>query len=308
MRYDEWLHEWLNNYIKPTAKGKTYTRYYEIVENHLIPRLGKYALEEITPHVLQTQITTFLECGNIKTGGGLSAGSVNLIITVIQDSLQTAYRLGYVDFYVGDKIMRPKIQEQSIACFSVSEQKKIEQFVLNDKRPKMFGIILCLYTGVRIGELLALEWSDVDFAKGEIYVCKTCYDSKNLSGYYRAVNAPKTSSSNRIIPLPKRIIPLLREIKKNSRSQYVIASGDKVISIRSYQRSYELMIKKLDIPYRSFHSLRHTFATRALECGMDVKTLSEILGHKSATVTLNRYAHSLMEHKRAMMDKVGKLL
>ena len=308
MKYEKWLYEWLSNYIKPTAKGKTYTRYSEIVEKHLIPRLGQYELEEISPLLLQTQVADFLECGNLKTGGGLSTGSVNLIITVIQDSLQTAYRLGYVEHYVGDKIMRPKIQEQPVTCFSLLKQKRIEQYALNDKRPKMVGIILCLYTGVRIGELLALEWSDIDFAKGEICVCKTCYDSKNSSGYYRAVNAPKTSSSNRIIPLPKRIIPLLREIKKNSRSQYVIASGDKGISIRSYQRSYELMIKKLDIPYRSFHSLRHTFATRALECGMDVKTLSEILGHKSPTVTLNRYVHSLMEHKRAMMDKVGKLL
>ena len=88
----------------------------------------------------------------------------------------------------------------------------------------------------------------------------------------------------------------------------VASNSDRLISIRAYQRSFELFLKRLNIPHKGFHSLRHTFATRALECGMDVKTLSEILGHKNANVTLNRYVHSLMEHKREMMNRLGKLL
>lgn len=88
----------------------------------------------------------------------------------------------------------------------------------------------------------------------------------------------------------------------------MVADGEEPVSVRSYQRSFELLQKKLKIPRRGFHSLRHTFATRALECGMDVKTLSEILGHKNPTITLNRYVHSLMEHKRDMMNRLGKLL
>ena len=160
------------------------------------------------------------------------------------------------------------------------------------------------------GELLALEWSDIDFQKGIISVSKSCHDGKDDNGQFaRITDTPKTETSEREIPFPKQLIPYLRNLKKDSNSVYVIASdSDKLISVRAYQRSFELFLKRLHIPHKGFHSLRHTFATRALECGMDVKTLSEILGHKNANVTLNRYVHSLMEHKREMMNRLGKLL
>ena len=96
-------------------------------------------------------------------------------------------------------------------------------------------------------------------------------------------------------------------MKKKSKSNLVI-SGDKPLFVRSYQRSFELLLNKLGIPRHGFHTLRHTFATRAIECGVDVKTLSETLGHKNASITLNRYVHSFMDHKHSMMDKVGKFL
>lgn len=177
---------------------------------------------------------------------------------------------------------------------------------MTDKRPKMFGIILCLYTGLRIGELLALEWSDIDFSKGELTVSKTCHDAKIENGYKRITDTPKTTTSRRVIPVPRQILPLLREQKKKSRSTFVVGE-DRLQSVRSYQYSFSLLLKKLGIPHRGFHALRHTFATRALECGMDVKTLSEILGHKNPVVTLNRYAHSLMPHKHEAMNRLGKL-
>ncbi len=104
------------------------------------------------------------------------------------------------------------------------------------------------------------------------------------------------------------MITILKGIKKRSESEYVIASRTDPVSVRSYQRSFALLLQRLKVPHKGFHALRHTFATRALECGMDVKTLSEILGHKNASITLNRYVHSLMEHKQEMMNKVGKLL
>lgn len=103
-------------------------------------------------------------------------------------------------------------------------------------------------------------------------------------------------------------MPYLRQIKRRAKSEFVIADGDKPVFVRSYQRTFELLLKKLKIKRKGFHALRHTFATRALECGMDVKTLSEILGHKNATVTLNRYVHSMLEHKTQMMNRLGKLL
>lgn len=136
------------------------------------------------------------------------------------------------------------------------------------------------------------------------------YDMMNKSfpssNYKRITDTPKTTTSRRVIPVPRQILPLLREQKKKSRSTYVVGE-DKLQSVRSYQYSFSLLLKKLGIPHRGFHALRHTFATRALESGMDVKTLSEILGHKNPVVTLNRYAHSLMPHKHEAMNRLGKL-
>ena len=310
MLYKDWLVEWLANYVKPSTKDKTYNRYSDVVYRHLIPKLGNQELRELTPLIVQRYITELLQNGNLKTGEGLSANSINSIITVIQGSMSTAHMLELTDRYEMNKLRRPKSKEKPIECFSPVEQKQIEQAVMNDKRDKMKGIILCLYTGLRIGELLALEWSDIDFGKAELTVSRNCHDGKNKNGIFcRITDTPKTSHSRRVIPLPKQLLPLLREMKKHSNSKYVVSGDkDKILSVRSYQRSFELMQKKLGIPRRGFHALRHTFATRAIECGMDIKSLSEILGHKNPMITLNRYVHSLMDHKRAMMDKLGKMM
>lgn len=310
MQYKEWLMEWLECYVKPSSKQKTYMRYSEIVSQHIIRSLGDYEMSELTPLILQRFTTELLQNGNLKTGKGLSANSVNGIITVIQNSLKVACAIGLITEYAADKIKRPKAREKQVTCFTPTEQKQIEQAVLNGNKPKMFGVVLCLYTGLRIGELLALEWTDIDFQKGVISVSKSCHDGKDNNGKFaRITDTPKTVTSEREIPFPKQLIPYLRNLKKESNSVYVIASNsDRLISVRAYQRSFELFLKRLHIPHKGFHSLRHTFATRALECGMDVKTLSEILGHKNANVTLNRYVHSLMEHKREMMNRLGKLL
>ena len=174
---------------------------------------------------------------------------------------------------------------------------------------KIFGILLCIYTGLREGELLALKWEDIDFQKGVLTVSKSCHDEKDKFGHYvRFEDTPKTSSARRVIPMPRQLLPLIKEAKKKSESEFIVLKNNNPLSVRSYQRSFNLLQRKLKIPYRGFHSLRHTFATRALECGLDVKTLSDILGHKSPTVTLNRYVYSLMEHKRDMMNRLGKLL
>ncbi len=309
MKYQDWLDNWLENYIRPTSKHRTYTRYSEIVSQHLAPGIGKHDLTDLTPFTLQCFVTDLTVSGNLKTGKGLSANTVNSMITVMQNSLKTAYALGYISEYTADKIKRPKPQEKKVECFSSAEQKQIEKYVLESGKDKLFGVLLCLYTGLRLGELLALEWSDIDFSKAELNVNKTCHDGKDENGVFgRIIDTPKTASSIRTIPIPKQLLPLLRQSKRKSHSRYIVSNGDNGISFRSYQRTFEAILRNLNISHRGFHSLRHTFATRALECGMDVKTLSEILGHKNPTVTLNRYAHSLMEHKKEMMNLVGKLL
>ena len=308
MKYKTWLFDWLENYVKPSVKMRTYERYYQICVLHIIPSLGKYFLAEISVIDLQKFISAMLTNGNHKTSKGLSANFVNTIISVLQNSLKTAHLIGLTPEYVANKIKRPKTVEKQVDCFTLSEQKKIEQYVLHSPKDKLFGVVLCLYTGLRIGELLALTWKNIDFGKGLLFVSKTCHDSSDGCNHIRIIDSPKTVHSRRVIPLPKQILPLLKNLKKRSNCEYIIADGDKPVFVRSYQRTFELLLKKLGIAHKGFHSLRHTFATRALECGMDIKTLSELLGHKNATVTLNRYARSLLEHKTDMMNRLGKLL
>ena len=297
MKYIDWLIQWLENYIRPSVKVRTYERYKLIIEQHIKDKIGGMELDGLSPLVLQSFITELLQRGNRKTGKGLSANSVNAVISVI-------HLLSLTKEYTADKLKRPKLKEKLVECFTLAEQKQIEQAILTGNKDKLYGILLCFYSGLRIGELIALQWSDIDFAKGILTVSKSCHDGKDGL----IIDEPKTTTSRRMIPLPKQLLPILKSVKKKSDSSFVVSANGKPVSVRSYQRSFELLLKKLKIPHKGFHSLRHTFATRALECGMDVKTLSEILGHKNPTVTLNRYAHSLMEHKADMMNRLGKLL
>ena len=308
MKYTEWFNIWLENYIKPSSKQRTYEQYCKIAKIHILPQIGSYELTELTPFVLQKFVTDLTVNGNKHTGKGLSPNFVKTIISVVQNSLKTAHLVGYLPEYTANKIKRPKIVEKQVDCFTLAEQKKIETAVLSAKKDKYKGIVLCLYTGLRIGELLALSWEDIDFEKGILTVSKTCRDGNINGKHVRISDTPKTENSRRQIPLSKTILKMLKEMKKRSKCEFVIADENKPVFVRTYQRMFELLLKKLHIPHKGFHSLRHTFATRALECGMDVKSLSEILGHKNATITLNRYAHSLWEHKSEMMNKLGKLL
>lgn len=187
MKYSQWLDIWLENYVKPTSKIKTYTIYKQIVEKRLKPRLGEYDLNEISPVILQCYVTELLRQGNAIAGTGLSANTVNGIITVIQNSLKLACMIGESEKYIADKIKRPKTSEKEVSCFTVAEQKKIERAVLADKRQKMFGIVLCLYTGLRIGELLALTWKDIDFIKGVLSVNKTIHDGNDGNGRFCSI-------------------------------------------------------------------------------------------------------------------------
>lgn len=308
MIYKIWMEEWLVHYIKPSSKQRTFEQYRKIAAIHILPRLGEFELTELTPFVLQKFVTDLTVNGNKRTGKGLSPNFVKNIISVVQNSLKTAHLVGYLPEYTANKIKRPKIVEKQVECFTLAEQKKIESAALSAKKDKYKGIVLCLYTGLRIGELLALSWDDIDFEKSILTVSKTCRDGNINGKHVRISDTPKTENSRRQIPLSKTLVKILKEIKKKSKCEFVIADGEKPVFIRSYQRTFELLLKKLRLPHKGFHSLRHTFATRALECGMDVKSLSEILGHKNATITLNRYAHSLWEHKAEMMNKLSKML
>lgn len=302
MKMYKWMNEWLDNQVKITTKEPTYKKYCLQVEKYIIPFLGEYETDSLSAREM------YKFSGEIKAKG-LSSSTVNCIITILKSALKTAIAVGIMSNPVYDALVRPPLAWKKTGCFNVGEQKKIEKYILTGKDPKLYGILLCLYSGLRIGELLALTWEDIDLVKGAISITKSCRDSWKNGKYVKILDKAKTDTSIRVIPLPRTIIGYLKELKKHTKCKFVVIGKTEFgAQIRSYQRTFTNLLIKLGIEHRSFHALRHTFATRALEVGMDVKTLSDILGHKNPNITLQRYAHSLMEHKAEMMNKLGRLM
>ena len=302
MKLKELLELWLERYMKHTIKIRTYNRYKSICELHLIKDLGEYELEELKPNVLQDFLLK-------KIDGNYSTNTIKGIVSVLKQALRLAITLEFVDKEYCSNLKMPSSEEKEISVFTKKEQQVIESFCLNHKKRNYIGIVICLYTGIRLGELLALTWNDIDFNSNLLTINKTSYSAKVDGKTQIIVDKPKTKKSNRVIPIPNQLVKLLRVIKKESNSKYVITTRNSgMVGNRSYQRTFKFILKKVNVPYRNFHSLRHTFATNAIELGMDVKTLAEILGHTNAMITLNRYSHSLLNYKIEMMNKLGKNL
>ena len=302
MKLKELLELWLERYMKHTIKIRTYNRYKSICELHLIKDLGEYELEELKPNVLQDFLLK-------KIDGHYSTNTIKGIVSVLKQALKLAITLEFVDKEYCSNLKMPRSEEKEISVFTKKEQQVIESFCLNHNKRNYIGIVICLYTGIRLGELLALTWDDIDFNSNLLTINKTSYSAKVDGKTQIIVDKPKTKKSNRVIPLPNQLVKLLKVIKKESNSKYVITTRNSgMVGNRSYQRTFKFILKKVNVPYRNFHSLRHTFATNAIELGMDVKTLAEILGHTNAMITLNRYSHSLLNYKIEMMNKLGKNL
>lgn len=302
MKLKELLELWLERYMKHTIKIRTYNRYKSICELHLIKDLGEYELEELKPNVLQDFLLK-------KIDDHYSTNTIKGIVSVLKQALRLAITLEFVDKEYCSNLKMPSSEEKEISVFTKKEQQVIESFCLNHKKRNYIGIVICLYTGIRLGELLALTWDDIDFNSNLLTINKTSYSAKVDGKTQIIVDKPKTKKSNRVIPIPNQLVKLLKIIKKESNSKYVITTRNSgMVGNRSYQRTFKFILKKVNVPYRNFHSLRHTFATNAIELGMDVKTLAEILGHTNAMITLNRYSHSLLNYKIEMMNKLGKNL
>lgn len=302
MKLKELLELWLERYMKHTIKIRTYNRYKSICELHLIKDLGEYELDKLKPNVLQDFLLK-------KIDDHYSTNTIKGIVSVLKQALRLAITLEFVDKEYCSNLKMPSSEEKEISVFTKKEQQVIESFCLNHKKRNYIGIVICLYTGIRLGELLALTWDDIDFNSNLLTINKTSYSAKVDGKTQIIVDKPKTKKSNRVIPLPNQLVKLLKIIKKESNSKYVITTRNSgIVGNRSYQRTFKFILKKVNVPYRNFHSLRHTFATNAIELGMDVKTLAEILGHTNAMITLNRYSHSLLNYKIEMMNKLGKNL
>ena len=202
-----------------------------------------------------------------------------------------------------------KMPNKKIQCLRDDKILKIENYLINNKKVYSFGILISLLTGLRIGELLSLKWQDVDFEKNILNIRSTASDIVFEHKLLHLENEPKTESSIRQIPITKELKFLLNSLKsfQKNKSKYVVSrENGKRIQIRSYQESWNRLLKKLDIKHYGFHSLRHTFATRCNRFGMDIKTLSELLGHSNPSITLKTYVHSNLDMKREALLKVNK--
>ena len=271
--------------------------------------IGELTLSECNCEVMQDYICKLLNTNSFKTNTPLAINTIYGIVQVLKQGFKLALELELIIKDPTLKIKLPQAIEKEVLALTREEQKIIENYCLSNPKTNYIGIIISLYTGIRLGELLALTWENIDFNKKLMMIKKTSYSAKIEGKYVIVVDKPKTKKSNRIIPLPDKLVNLLILHKNNSTSDYIISTrNNTIVEVRSYQRTFDSILSKCNIKHYNYHCLRHTFATRALELGMDIKTLSEILGHTNVSITLNRYAHSLLDYKIQEMNKVVSLL
>lgn len=304
------LTEWLENYQKEHIKARTYSRYQGLITMHIVPTLGERNISELGRREIQEFLTQQKKDGNVRNGEKLSATSTNMMLSVLNLAFEYACDMEYIEENPCERVRRTKSEAKKIEAFTVEEQRAIEVEIGRSDDRRLHGVLLCLYSGLRIGELLGLTWNDVDLDRGVIKITKTVYREKNESGTWQlCVDTPKTKASNRVIPLPEYITDMLRQNYRSAKTPYIVENkkGERM-SIRSYQYIFEKLTERAGARKLNFHALRHTFATRAIECGMDIKTVADIMGHQNASITLNRYAHCMLDHKIEMMQKLPRVL
>ena len=244
-----------------------------------------------------------------SASGTLAYNTLNTTKSIINKSLKYGYEKGYNPQNIRITVNFKKDSISKVESLTNKEALSVENYILSKKKFYSYGVILSMYTGLRIGELLALKWQDVDLKNKIMSVTATACDIALENKMYHLEDTPKSESSLREVPLTNEIIELLYEMKKyqNNNSKYVIARpSGKRIFIRAYQESFERLLKRLKIRHYGFHSLRHTFATRCYKLGMDIKTLSELLGHSSPAITLKIYVHTDLDTKRNALNQITK--
>lgn len=305
--YEFWLREWLKS-KKINIKESTYIRYRNIIENHIMPELGKYPISKISTALIERFVSDKLTKGRLDGNGGLSPKTMSDILLIMKESFKYAQASGIITICSFDRVSI-KRQNQEMRVLSVSEQKRLLSVLLTDLDRYKFGFI-CLYTGIRIGELCALQWKNISLSEQTMKIEQTMQrlqdeDQNALHKTKIIVTGPKSNAAIRTIPLPEFVTETIKSFD-GSANAYVLSGKCKtVVEPRTMQNRFKSYLNEAQIDDANFHSLRHTFATRCVEAGFDVKTLSEILGHSSVKITLDRYVHSSMQLKRSNMDKLS---
>ncbi len=307
-RYEFWLAEWLRT-KKVCIKESTYIRYRNTIENHIKPALGKYPINKISTSLVERFVADKLTNGRLDGNGGLSPKTMSDILLIIKESFKYAQTFGSITICAFDRISIKKANHE-MRVLSVAEQKRLLSIILTDLDRYKLGVFICLYTGIRIGELCALQWKNISLSDRTMKIEQTMQRLQNedTSGLYKTkiiVTEPKSRAAIRIIPLPDFVIETIKSFCGSANTYVLSGECKSVIEPRTMQNRFKSYLNKAQIDDANFHCLRHTFATRCIEAGFDVKTLSEILGHSSVKITLDRYVHSSMQLKRRNMDKLS---
>ena len=299
------LEMWLDE-KKGYVKESTYAYYYFEVTNYISPLMGTLQLDEVTEERIQKAVFTWQGKG-MDNGRALKKSTVQNLVTLIKQVLKFAARKGIMKNMIIEIHFAPQNIKKGQMVFNQQEQVQLIHATLNNLNCRTFGILLCINSGLRIGEICALKWGDIDLSTGVLHVTKTLqriYTENQESKTGIIITAPKTPTSVREVPLSKRILSIINSFTNREESHYVLTNTEHYMEPRSFRRFYKLFLKENDIKELHFHCLRHTFATRCIEGGADYKSVSEILGHATINTTLNMYVHPQLEEKRKCVELV----
>ena len=286
------------------VKKSTLSAYILLIENHLLPEFGNSS--EIEEEQVQKFVFQKLE-------QGLSQKTVKDILIVLKMILKFGAKNKWIQFSPF-QIQYPSVREnQQIEVLSRTHQKKVMNYIQEHFTFRNLGIYICLSSGIRIGEICALTWKDIDTDNGIIYIRKTIQRIYVIENGERRtellLDSPKTKNSIREIPMSRELLRMLKPFKKIvNPSFFVLTNDSKPTEPRTYRSYYKNLMRQLEIPEIKFHGLRHSFATRCIESKCDYKTVSVLLGHSNISTTLNLYVHPNLEQKKKAIDQMFRAL
>lgn len=298
-----------------SIKESSYANFSLITRKHLQPMFGDKQINKLKPEDLQNAVSYWLEKGSLKTGKGLSIKTVKDYVMVFKLIIKSAVNKKYIKDVKFTPIFPKENETKVLKILTEYEQSKLIQAIYLNLNCKSLGILLSLFTGIRIGELCALKWSDINFENKTITITKTTQriylmeeivDNKNSKV---VTTTPKSQSSIRIIPFSSMLIPILEKLRPTNLNTYLLTGSKKQTEPRTYRSWYKRFLDKHNLEEINFHGLRHTFASRAMQTtGFDLYSLSSILGHKKTSTTLDFYGGSNLEQKKICMELLNKFL
>lgn len=285
---------------KYQIKESTYAHYIWLINAHIKEYWGNIDVNCIDSMMLENFISNKIDSGKINGHGGLSSKSVKDILSLVKSIIRYGAEKGLINNRALLDVKSPKIPKKSIDVFTQTEREIIESNAISAS-DMYFGIYLCLYTGLRIGEIYALKWSDIDLENEYISITKTLSRINNtqtsLPKTKIIMDLPKSETSVRLIPLTPKLSTFLKERRPHTNDLFVLTRTEQYIEPHNYYEKYKTFLSNCGIKKHTFHALRHSFATNCIEKGFDPKTLSELLGHSNVKITLERYVHPSWDRK-----------